>query len=253
MLQNRKVSSKGSSLDVLENVFLIALQQKSKCLIQSCVIIAEQEFSGVMSFKRQTQVKFLLESIHHIVVDNCQKEYIHIVRYLEMVNTLCSDDCCQNEFLRLILKIKQLFVLYNILENESASDVCSLMNDFFPLEDLLKGCSIKKKLIGKRTLSTIRREILSFRRLVDKLLTDMEFRQRYFFDDWFNEFGASFHEQLLSDVNVYLKKVEKTFITAEAYEEVIMSCMQPERTCDPATLYFVKLFTGEERLSLIHI
>nr|XP_039255296.1 uncharacterized protein LOC120332166 isoform X1 [Styela clava] len=230
------------SLNGLENIFHFALEQKSKCLIQACIFIVEREFAGISSFSHRTQVKFLLESIRHIIGDNCQEEFIHIMQYLKLLHSLCSDVGCEEEYVNSILRIKQSFILFTLLDNESAANVCRVMNDFFPKHDPLESFNIMKRSLKKRFLALIKRQIYGFRKLVTKLLTDMEFRSYYFYDEWMEEFGSSFHKDMILDIDKYLRKIESCLLVGRKTNEIYQSWLGAKQISNPAVLYLLKIF-----------
>lgn len=234
------------SLSCLENVFYYALEVKSRSLIQACICIADQEFSGVASFGQHTQVKFLLESIRHIVSENCQGEFIHITRYLKLLHTLCPDVGSVEEYLSSVSKINRSYMLFLLLENESASEVCQLMNDLFPPGDVLQMYGVEKSATKKRFVALIKRQIYNFRKLIGKLLSDMEFRSYYFYDEWSEEYGTDFHEELKADLNTYLKRVESCLLEGKDASQVYDSWLDAEQSNNPAMLYFLKLLMEPE-------
>lgn len=234
------------SLKGLENIFHFALEQKSKCLIQACIFIVEQDFLGVSSFSHRTQVKFLLESIRHIIADNCQEEFIHIMQYLKLLHALCIDVGCEEEYVNSVLRIKQSFVLFTLLDNESAANVCQVMNDFFPKHDPLESFNITKGSLKKRFLTLVKRQILGFRRLVAKLLTDMEFRSYYFYDEWMEEFGPSFHKEMISDIDKYLRQIESCLLVGRKTDQISRNWLEINEITNPVMLYFLKLLIDRD-------
>lgn len=76
-------------------------------LLVACIFVVERGFGGVASFGQHTQVKFLLESIRHIVSENCQDEFPNVMRYIKLLHSLCPPGRAEISYINSILKIKQ--------------------------------------------------------------------------------------------------------------------------------------------------